>query len=162
MAQVFVSLGSNVNRQENTLLGLTALKKQFGELLLSSLVESEAVGFAGAAFYNMVIGFTTQLSVKQVATELRAIEYAHGRAADAKKFSPRTLDLDMLLFDDLIIDSPVQIPRDEITENAFVLFPLSEVAGELIHPITQQSYERLWRNYPKEKQPLRIVPINWH
>jgi len=161
MAQVFVSLGSNVNRLENTLLGLTALKESFGQLSLSSLVESEAVGFAGADFYNMVVGFETSLSVEQVSTELRAIEYAHGRAENAKKFSPRTLDLDMLLFDNLVIDSPVQIPRDEITENAFVLFPLAQIAGHLIHPVNQQSYKILWQNYSKEKQPLRIIPLNW-
>lgn len=161
MAQVFVSLGSNVNRQENTQLGLTALNKCFGELELSSLVESDAVGFSGAAFYNMVIGFETSLSVEQVANQLRTIEYAHGRAENAKKFSPRTLDLDMLLFDDMIINSPVQIPRNEITENAFVLFPLAELAGNLLHPVNQQSYQMLWQNYPQEKQPLRIIPHNW-
>jgi 2-amino-4-hydroxy-6-hydroxymethyldihydropteridine diphosphokinase len=161
MAHVFVSLGSNINRQNNTLLGVKALQQQFGSLQLSSLVESDAVGFAGAAFYNMVIAFYTELSVQQVADILRTIEYKYGREKNAKKFSPRTLDLDMLLFDDLIIESPVQIPRNEITANAFVLFPLSEIAGHLCHPVNKLSYKQLWQDYDKSKQPLRIITVNW-
>jgi 2-amino-4-hydroxy-6-hydroxymethyldihydropteridine diphosphokinase len=85
MSHVFVSLGSNINRQNNTLLGVKALQQQFGSLQLSSLVESDAVGFAGAAFYNMVIAFYTELSVQQVADILRTIEYKYGREKNAKK-----------------------------------------------------------------------------
>lgn len=161
MAHVFISLGSNVERQKNTLLGVKALQQYFGQLQLSSLVESDAVGFAGAAFYNMVVAFHTNHSVTEVAETLRTIEYSHGREQNAKKYSPRTLDLDMLLFDDLIMDSPVQIPRHEITANAFVLFPLSEIAGDFYHPVNKSSYKELWQNYDKRKQPLRIIPFNW-
>ena len=161
MAHVFVSLGSNINRQKNTLLGVKALQQHFGLLQLSSLVESDAVGFAGAAFYNMVIAFHTEFSVQQVADILRTIEYTYGRKKNAKKFSPRTLDLDMLLFDDLIIESPVQIPRNEITANAFVLFPLSEIAGHFYHPVNKLSYKQLWKNYDKSTQPLRLIDFNW-
>lgn len=161
MSSVYISLGSNVDRERYVNEGLTALAHQYGQLTLSSLFESEAIGFAGAPFYNLVVGITTVESIEQVAKTLKTIELEHGRCIDAKKYSPRTLDLDLLLFDDLILEKPAQIPRDEITTNAFVLWPLSEIAGELIHPILQQSYCQLWQNYDKSTQVLRKVPLNW-
>ena len=79
----------------------------------------------------------------------------------SKKFSPRTLDLDLLLYDNLIIDSPAQLPRNEIDKNAFVLWPLSEVAPKLVHPIIKKNYYTLWQNYDKNHQQLKIVANCW-
>ena len=161
MAEIYISLGSNINRQHHIEQGLNALADAFGSLKLSSLFESEAVGFAGKAFYNMVAGVNTDQTLAQVATTLRSIEFAHGRSENVKKFSPRTLDLDLLLYDDEVADSPAQIPREEITTNAFVLWPLAEVAGHLTHPILRKSYEELWQQYDKNQQQLKIVPLVW-
>ncbi|WDE06196.1 2-amino-4-hydroxy-6-hydroxymethyldihydropteridine diphosphokinase [Thalassomonas viridans] len=161
MAQVFISLGTNVDRELHVKQGLTALAERYGELTLSSLFESEAVGFAGSAFYNMVIGLQTDESVESVAACLREIEYANGRSPNAKKYSPRTLDLDLLLFDDCIMEQPAQIPRDEICRNAFVLWPLAEIAGDLLHPVIRQSYHDLWQAYDKSSQKLQKIPLNW-
>jgi 2-amino-4-hydroxy-6-hydroxymethyldihydropteridine diphosphokinase len=161
MARLYISLGSNIDRQHYVKTGLTALEKLFGQLTLSSLFASKAVGFDGAEFYNMVIGATTELNIDEVAKALRDIEFANGRQIDAKKYSPRTLDLDLLLFDDLILDTPAQIPRAEITENAFVLWPLAEVAPEIKHPILKQSYQQLWQMYDKTQQQLTIVDFAW-
>jgi len=165
MATIYISLGSNVEREYHVQHGLKALAESFNlpfkQLILSSLFESEAVGFSGNAFYNMVVGIKTLCSVEKVAVKLRDIEIKYGRCADAKKFSPRTLDLDLLLYDDLIIDSPAQLPRDEIDKNAFVLWPLSEIAPTLIHPIIKQEYQTLWQNYNKESQQLKIVNNCW-
>lgn len=165
MADIYISLGSNVEREHHVKQGLHALAAAFNlpfeQLILSSLFESEAVGFSGNAFYNMVIGITTSQSVEQVAIKLRDIEFSHGRTNDAKKFSPRTLDLDLLLYDDLIIDSPAQLPRNEINKNAFVLWPLSEVAPQVVHPIIKQNYYMLWQNYDKNYQQLKIVANCW-
>jgi len=161
MAEIYISLGSNINRQHYIDQGLNALADAFGVLTLSSLFESEAVGFAGKAFYNMVVGINTEQSLSEVAATLRGIEFAHGRCQNAKKFSPRTLDLDLLLYDDVIADSPAQIPRDEITKNAFVLWPLAELAGHLLHPVIGLSYDELWRQYDKNQQQLKKVPLVW-
>lgn len=165
MATIYISLGSNVEREYHVQHGLKALADTFDlafdQLILSSLFESEAVGFSGNAFYNMVVGIKTQCSVKKVAIKLRDIEMKYGRDVDAKKFSPRTLDLDLLLYDDLIIDSPAQLPRDEIDKNAFVLWPLSEIAPTLMHPIIKQNYQTLWQNYNKATQQLTIVRNCW-
>lgn len=165
MAQIYISLGSNIEREHYVKQGLISLAKAFNlpfdELTLSSLFESEAVGFTGAAFYNMVIGITCPHSIEQVATLLKAIETSHGRDHTAKKFSPRGLDLDLLLYDDLIINQPAQLPRDEITKNAFVLWPLSQVAPDLAHPILKQNYRDLWQGYNKNSQRLSIVANCW-
>jgi len=161
MATIFISLGSNIEREKHVAQGLCALKKTFGHLTLSSLFESEAVGFSGKAFYNMVIGVVTEKSVFEVARLLREIEFAHGRSTEAKKFSPRSLDLDLLLYDDLIIEQPAQLPRSEITTNAFVLWPLSQVAPELRHPILKENYQTLWQTYNNPSQTLSIVANCW-
>ncbi len=161
MAQVYLSIGTNIERERNLASGLTALTEQFGRLTLSSLFESEAVGFAGSPFYNMVVGFDTQLNIADLSEQLRAIEYQHGREINAKKFSPRSLDLDILLYDDLIAEQPVQLPRDEITFNAFVLWPLSEIASEKLHPTLKQSYRQLWLAFDQSKQQLKKVPLMW-
>lgn len=161
MAEIYISLGSNINRQHYIEQGLNALTDAFGSLRLSSLFESEAVGFAGKAFYNMVVGVNTAQTLSQVAATLRNIEFANGRSQDAKKFSPRTLDLDLLLYDDVIANEPAQIPRDEINKNAFVLWPLAEIAGHLAHPIIGQCYDELWQQYDKTQQQLKIVPLVW-
>ncbi len=161
MARLYISLGSNVDRHHNVSTGLTALKLIFGDLTLSSLFASKAVGFDGAEFYNMVVGATTELTIEQVATALRNIEFANGREIDAKKYSPRTLDLDLLLYDDLVLDTPAQIPRAEITENAFVLWPLAEVAPLVKHPLLKKSFQQLWQMYDKSKQQITIVDFSW-
>ncbi len=165
MAEIYISLGSNVEREYHVQHGLNALAKAFNlpfeQLVLSSLFKSTAVGFSGNAFYNMVIGICTQDSVEQVATKLRDIEINYGRTPSAKKFSPRTLDLDLLLYDDLIINEPAQLPRDEIDKNAFVLWPLNEIAPTLIHPIIKESYQSLWKNYDKASQQLNIIANCW-
>lgn len=166
MATIYISLGSNIDRKYHVQQGLNGLAKAFNvpfeQLILSSLFESEAVGFSGNPFYNMVIGINTQCSVEDVAIKLRTIEIDNGRTIDVKKFSPRTLDLDLLLYDDLIIDKPAQLPRDEISKNAFVLWPLSEIAPDLIHPVLQVDYQTLWKNYNKISQQLTKVDDCWN
>jgi 2-amino-4-hydroxy-6-hydroxymethyldihydropteridine diphosphokinase len=152
MAQVYISLGSNINREHYVEQGLNALATEFGQLTLSSLFESESIGFDGDPFYNMVIALATSKSIEQVVQLLRDIEFANGRTLDAKKFSPRTLDLDLLLFDDFILSTPAQIPRDEITKNAFVLWPLAEVAASLEQPREKLTYQQLWQAYNKSSQ----------
>ncbi len=103
MARVYISVGSNVERERNIRSCLRALEERFGALTLSRVYQNKAVGFSGADFFNLVVGFTTDADPYSVASCLRTIETAHGRYRDAPKFSPRTLDLDLLLYDDLVL-----------------------------------------------------------
>ena len=161
MHQGYISIGSNINKDKHIPASLDALKNCFGTLTISSIYESEAVGFVGDTFYNLIVGFKSTLEVKEVAKTLRQIELDNGRTRDSQKFSSRTLDLDLILYDNLIInDVRLQIPRDEIERYAFVLEPLAEIAPNLKHPISQQSYATIWLNYDKSKlNQKRITPI---
>ncbi len=158
MATIYISLGSNINREKNTRAGIIALKQAFGELLLSSVYESEAVGFDGSPFYNMVIACEVNTPVFETNQLLRDIEDANGRNRSSPKFSSRTLDLDLLLFDDLILDEKgLTLPRGEILKNAFVLWPLAEVAPNLKHPEKGVSYAKLWDGFDKRKECLKPI-----
>jgi len=158
VATIYISLGSNINREQNTRAGITALKHAFGELTLSSVYESEAVGFEGNAFYNMVVACEVDTPVFETNQVLRDIEDANGRDRSGPKYSSRTLDLDLLLYDDLILDkNGLKLPRGEILKNAFVLWPLAEIAPELKHPETGISYSQLWSAFDKDKECLRSV-----
>lgn len=92
------------------------------------MFESEAVGFNYRPFYNLVVGADTELPLATLCQRLRAMEFAHYREPDAKKFAPRTLDLDLLLYGELVCETPLVPPRGEILSNAFVLWPLAELA----------------------------------
>ncbi|NRA56038.1 MAG: 2-amino-4-hydroxy-6-hydroxymethyldihydropteridine diphosphokinase [Gammaproteobacteria bacterium] len=161
MATLFISIGSNIDKARYIRNGIADLTAQFGPLQISSVYESESVGFDGSNFYNLVCAATTSLSVSEVTALLRKIEVANGRDRSAKKFSSRTLDLDLLLYDDLVIAEPTVLPRDEIDKNAFVLWPLAELAPNLIHPLLQQNYQDLWDSFDKDKQSLWAIPFDW-
>ncbi|USD21952.1 2-amino-4-hydroxy-6-hydroxymethyldihydropteridine diphosphokinase [Microbulbifer variabilis] len=162
MAQVYLSLGSNINRAQYIRAALNALAGQFGDLEVSQVFESEAVGFPGDNFYNLVVGLQTDLPVGQLALCLRGIEDANGRLRSGPKFSARTLDIDILTYDQLTgtVDG-VKLPRGEIVKNAFVLQPLAEIAPEVLHPIEQKTYRQLWNEYDQASQKLWPVEFIW-
>ncbi|WP_100912662.1 2-amino-4-hydroxy-6-hydroxymethyldihydropteridine diphosphokinase [Pseudoalteromonas spongiae] len=159
MAQIFISIGSNINKEHYIKAALAILPQHFDNVIYSSVFESESVGFEGNNFYNLVASATTNLPLEEVCARLKQIERDHGRTPADKKFSPRTLDLDLLFFDEVICDTPAQLPRDEITKNAFVLWPLAEIASDFIHPTVNLSIGELWQNYNKNKQKLWKVEI---
>lgn len=161
MTSIYISLGSNIDRERHIRAGLDALHAEFGELQVSRVFESEAVGFNGRPFYNLVVGAWTELPLATLCQRLRAMEFAHGREPDAKKFAPRTLDLDLLLYGDLVCETPLALPRGEILTNAFVLWPLAELAPTLRHPVDGSPLGELWERYDKASQRLSPIPFHW-
>lgn len=150
MSRGYISIGSNIDRDNIIPSSIRALNKQFGTLIISSVYETDPVGFAGDPFYNLVVGFDSEMEVKDVGKMLKQMEADHGRVHGGGKFSSRKLDLDLLLYGDLIISKGrMQIPRDEITHYAFVLEPLAEIAPKLEHPILHQTYANLWSSFDK-------------
>jgi 2-amino-4-hydroxy-6-hydroxymethyldihydropteridine diphosphokinase len=162
MARVYLGVGSNIERERYIVAGLDALQGLFGELALSSVYDSAAIGFEGQPFLNLVVRVDTDLGVGELARRLRHIEIEHGRPVNATRYSPRQLDIDILTYDDAcgVIDG-VELPRTEILENAFVLCPLAELAPETLHPDVRQSYSDLWRAYDQASQPLVKVDFQW-
>ena len=162
MPRIYISLGSNIDRETNTRAGVKALREEFGDLELSSVYESESVGFEGDAFYNMVIACDVTGDVHSVNQALRAIEDDNGRDRSGPKFSSRTLDLDLLLYDDRVLDElGLKLPREEILHNAFVLWPLAEIAPQLTHPEAGKNYADLWQAFDKTKESLKPIEFTF-
>lgn len=162
MAQVFLGLGSNIERERYITAGLDALQGLFQDLALSSVYDSAAIGFDGQPFLNLVSAVSTDLPLTALAARLRHIEVEHGRPANATRFSPRHLDIDILTYDDLVgTFGGVTLPREEILENAFVLCPLAELAPDRLHPGVKRSYRSLWADYDGATQRLEKVDFVW-
>ena len=157
MAQVYVSVGSNIDRVRNISAALQGLTERYGELQLSSVYESDAVGFDSEPFYNLVLGYTTDQSPQTVQAELHRIEDSLGRLRTGA-LSARTLDLDLLLYDDLVMsDGKLVLPRGDITRYAFVLGPLAEIAATARHPVSGVTYADMWAAFDDSKQALTRV-----
>lgn len=155
MPRVYLSLGSNINREANLRGALRDLESLYGGLMVSTIYESEAVGFAGDNFYNLVVGIDTDKPVGELVGELRAIEDAHGRVRGSPKFSARTLDIDILTYGNACGEiEGVQLPREEILKNAFVLRPLADLAPNDRHPETVRPYVEHWEAYDHQRQKL--------
>ena len=162
MARIYISIGSNIEAEQHLRQAVAELQAHYGELHLSSVYESEAVGFQGDNFLNMVVGLDTDEDVHMVVQTLRQIEDRYGRVRTGPRFSARTLDLDLLLYNDLVLkENGLELPRGEITLNAFVLWPLAELAPELLHPVRQQTMASLWQGFDKDSQKLWPITINW-
>ncbi len=158
MARIYVSLGSNIEPERYIKSGLADMKQQFNQLILSSIYETKAVGFEGNKFHNLVAGFDSNLEINIISNILRDIEANNDRQRTANRFNNRTLDLDILLYDDLVFkDDCLEIPRDEILKYAFVLLPLAEIAPEFKHPVTGQTYSELWQNFDKADQQISMI-----
>lgn len=160
MVRIWLSLGSNIDRERNIRAALHDLQAEFGPLRVSRVYESEAVGFSGDAFYNLVVGVDTDRPVSELIRLFRAIESAHGRTREGGGFASRTLDIDLLTYGEQVLElDGLHLPRDEITRYAFVLLPLSELAGDSRHPELGETYRELWRRFDSTSQRLWPVPF---
>jgi len=163
MAKIYISIGSNIDAEKNIRLAVHTLQDHYGKLILSSVYESEAVGFEGDNFLNLVAGVKTDEDVHTVARVLHKIEDENGRDRTAPRFSSRSVDLDLLLYDDLILqEAGLELPRDEITKNAFVLLPLEEIAPQLIHPVSGQTMCDHWMNFDRDSQKLWPIDFKFN
>ena len=134
MTQVFIDIGSNINRDENICACIKKLSSDFADIVFSKPYESFSEGFEGDDFINLSAGFSTDMSFQALLNYLKAIEIVQKRTRDTAKFGSRTLDVDILLFGDEILKPDSDVPRAEILKYPFVLFPLAEIASEVVHP----------------------------
>ncbi len=160
MSDVYVSLGSNVDRQNNIIKAVRAMRLVFGDLRVSPIYSSTAVGFDGDDFLNLVVGFETDRPVQQIVASIRQIEDELGRDRSKPRYSPRPIDLDILIYDNLILDeSGIQIPRREILRSSFVLKPLQDLIPDYLHPESGTSFGELWQSMSPGDPQLDLVEL---
>ena len=142
----YLSLGSNQgNKLENLQNAIHLIAKKIGAIQkISSIYKTPAVGFDGEDFLNICVKVSTYLPPDSLLKNNLAIENSLGRIRnDSKNYSDRTIDIDILLFDDEIIFSPeLMVPHPRMLERKFVLVPLAEIAKETIHPVTKTRIEK--------------------
>ncbi len=154
--RLWLSLGSNIDRETSLRAALDALRERFGELVVSPIYESEAVGFDGEPFHNLVVGIDSEEPLGVLNEWMHALEAANGRVRGENRFAARTLDVDILTWGHAVGEfDGVRVPRDEILEYAFVLGPLSDVAPDERHPLNGRRYAELWGEFDQEGQPMR-------
>jgi 2-amino-4-hydroxy-6-hydroxymethyldihydropteridine diphosphokinase len=160
MADVYVAAGSNVEPEKNLACALDELQQVFGELAVSPAYRNPAVGFAGADFINLVVGLRTVDSPAQVKQALEKIEALCGRPRSAPKWAPRTMDLDILIYDQVVSDEPgLLLPRPDLLRRAFMLKPLADLAPDLRHPTQRRTIAELWAEFPGGDHALVAVTI---
>lgn len=161
MATVYVGLGSNIDPEDNLRLGVEELRRRYGEVVISSVYRNAAVGFEGADFLNLVARFTSDEEPGQIGRQIEQIHDLAGRERGDERFAARALDIDLLLYDDLVVDDPpLQLPRDDVLEYSFVLRPLAEIAPELVHPVTGRTMRDHWQECDPDRHPLLREDVN--
>jgi 2-amino-4-hydroxy-6-hydroxymethyldihydropteridine diphosphokinase len=160
MPRVYLSLGSNLEPTRYLRAALDELRAQFGELSVSPAYRSKSVGFEGADFVNLAVGMDTDLSPEALNDWLHALEDRHGRRRDVPRYSDRTLDVDIVLYDDLVRqgEGHLDIPRKEL-RHAFVLKPIADIAPTLVHPLSGLTMAASWAAFPVESEPLVPEPL---
>ena len=155
MAEVYLGLGTNLGDKEANLnVAIEEIRKRVGEITsLSANYITEPWGFDSQnSFLNAVCKVCTSLSPSEVLSVTQAIERNLGRMKKSinGQYSDRPIDIDILLYDNLVIDTPeLSIPHPLIHKRLFVMEPLTEIAPKLIHPVLHLSMEDILRNLQK-------------
>ncbi len=157
-ARVYLGVGSNIDPEENLRLGLNELRSRYGDLELSAVYRSAAVGFDGDDFLNLVVGLQSHDSAAAICSEIDAIHNLAGRQRSGNKWEARPLDIDLLLYNDEVIEKP-RVPRDDVLKYSFVLRPLAELAPDLKHPETGRSMLEHWQEFDADSHPLELIGV---
>ncbi len=160
MATIYLGLGSNKSPEKNLRLGVGELRRRYGELRISAVYKNAAVGFEGNDFLNAVVRLRSKNTPLAICREIELIHNLAGRERTSNKWEARPLDIDLLLYNDLIMDErPVRVPRSDILKFSFVLRPLAELAPELVHPVTGKTLLSHWQKYDAASHPLEVTGV---
>jgi 2-amino-4-hydroxy-6-hydroxymethyldihydropteridine diphosphokinase len=161
MGKAYLSLGSNVDPERNLRSAIAALRERFGELSLSPVYRTTAIGFDGPDFLNAAAIIESDLDPVALNDWLHALEDAHGRDRGRPRFGDRPLDIDIVFYDDLILEGPghLRIPRPEL-RHAFVLKPLVDIAPDFADPLSGGTLAELWAASPERGVAMTAVAIH--
>ena len=158
MSTAWLGLGSNINAEAHIRAGIREIEEKFEKVCLSPTYASTSVGFEGDDFINLVARVETDLHPIELRRYLRDLEDRYGRKRNVPKFSDRSLDVDVLIYDDLVVFSPVlEIPRAEIMKFAHVLKPLAELNPDLVHPVERRCMAEIWESSGLDDGYLRLL-----
>jgi 2-amino-4-hydroxy-6-hydroxymethyldihydropteridine diphosphokinase len=160
--QAYVAAGSNIDPVVNLRKALDILAARYGTLRVSPAYRNAAVGFTGDDFINLVVGIATTQPVRELVRELHAVEQACGRARLAAKWAPRAMDLDVLVYGDLVMDeADLKLPRPDLVRRAYMLKPLADLAPDLPHPTLGTTMRELWRSFDSTALVLTPIDLGW-
>jgi 2-amino-4-hydroxy-6-hydroxymethyldihydropteridine diphosphokinase len=159
MATVYLGLGSNVDAERNLRLALDEIRRAYGEVGVSPVYESAPIGFDGPDFMNLVVALETDDSPERIAERMESIHRLAGRRREQGRFVARPLDIDILLYDDLMQETPPRLPRHDVLDYAFVLRPLVDLAPALVHPATGRTLAAHWESFDRASQPLTRLEL---
>ena len=158
--RVFVAAGSNVEPEKNLARACAEIAHTWPDAHFSRAYRNVAVGFEGPDFINLVIGFSAAQPLHSVIEKLRGIETNCGRPRYAPKWASRTMDLDVLLFGDLVEKTTeYTLPRPDLLKRPYMLGPLAELAPEIVHPTAHKTVGLLWKEFDcgaHEMQPVTL------
>jgi len=159
--KVYIGIGSNLEKEKNIRSCIALLHKNYQNIVISPVYETESMGFDGPNFYNMVSSFDTEQDIYALKEQLKKIENKHGRNFNETKFSSRTLDIDILYYDDLVLSNDkIDIPRKEIIKYDFVLKPLIDIAADFIHPSLNISHIEIMTKHSIKKQIISKIDLD--
>ncbi len=155
MTLAYVSGGSNLDVEPSLRLAAHALKAACPGARFSKVYRNRAIGFEGPDFLNFVVELEVKGPPGALKAELELIESLCGRERYAPKWAPRTMDLDILLFGDVVMELPgLVLPRPQLLNWAFMLGPVAELAPELLHPVAGKSIGALWAGFDQSAHSL--------
>lgn len=161
MTMAYVSGGSNLDAEANLRIAARALTGRHPGTRYSRCYRNRAIGFDGPDFINFVAEVPVRGDPRLLKGELECIETQCGRTRDAPKWAPRAMDLDILLFGDVVQDVPgLVLPRPDLLRWAFMLGPLAELAPDLQHPVLKRRFGELWREFDQGAHPLMVEALD--
>ena len=159
MKPVFLGIGTNLGeREENLGKAIKLIEEHIGNITEeSSVYETEPWGFQSeTSFFNMVIKIETNLTPSGLLGRILMIEAMMGRLREGQGYKSRIIDIDILFFGSRIFENKIlKIPHPRIQERRFVLVPLSEIAGDLLHPVFKKSIQELLQECKDKSKVLK-------
>ncbi len=159
MTDVYIGVGSNIDPAAHIDQALCQMRARFGRLEVSDTYRNAPVGFAGEDFLNLVVAFTSARSLASVVHDLIEIELRIGKDFSTPRLSAQIIDLDLLLFGDLILRTDrLEIPRPETLTTSYCLRPLAEMSPNRVHPTAGKTFAELWASHEGQRMERVDLP----